>query len=356
MNGKVVKALAQPTKQAYLFVLNRETGEPIWPIPEKPAAAGDVPGEWYSPTQPVPSKPPAFDRQGVDESVFADWTPEIKARALAIASHYRMGSLYTPAALAKPEGPWGTMIMPGTQGGANWPGGSYDPETHTLYIFSKTVLEGQAIGPSPMNPTNLVNVMNAGTTGFTQDNGGGGFGGSRRGAGFRPPRTDDGINAPIQPGVFSIEGLPILKPPYGRITAIDLNKGTIAWQVTHGETPDNIKNHPRLKGLNIPRTGQSGILGTLTTKTLVICGDCGMFTDEKGVKGARIRAYDKATGEEKGAVFIPKVTTGAPMTYMQKGQQYIVVALGGSEGAELVAFRQPGPPQPAGGPPFNRRP
>lgn len=343
IDGKIVKVLAQPTKQAFLFVLNRETGEPIWPIPEVPVPAGDVPGEWYSPTQPVPSKPPAFDRQGVTEDVFADWTPEIKARALAIASHYKLGPLYTPPCLSKPDGPWATMIMPGTQGGANWPGASYDPDSHMLYVFSKTVLEGQGIGPSYVDPNILVNIMNGGTTGFTQDNGGGGFGGSIRGAGFRAPRIDDGISAPIKPGMFSIEGLPIIKPPYGRITAIDLSKGTIAWQVTHGETPDHIKNHPLLKGVNVGRTGQSGILGTLTTKTLVICGDCGLFTDEKGVKGARIRAYDKATGEEKGAVFIPMVTTGAPMTYMHHGSQYIAVALGSSKGAELVAFRLPGP-------------
>jgi quinoprotein glucose dehydrogenase len=152
---------------------------------------------------------------------------------------------------------------------------------------------------------------------------------------------DDSINAPIKPGLVSIEGLPIIKPPYGRITAIDLNKGTIAWQVVHGETPDHIKNHALLKGLNVARTGQSGILGTLTTKTMVICGDCGLFTDEKGVKGARLRAYDKATGEQKGAVFLPMVTTGAPMTYMHDGKQYIVVALGSSNGASLAAFRLP---------------
>jgi quinoprotein glucose dehydrogenase len=340
VNGKIVKALAQASKQAYVFVLDRETGKPIWPIPELPAPKGDVPGEWYSPTQPVPTKPPPFDRQGVHPDDFADWTPEIKARALAIASHYRIGPLYTAPAFSKTDGPWATMIMPGTQGGANWPGPSYDPDTHMLYIFSKTVMETEGIGPSPVNPANMVNVVFGGTTPYTQDNGGGGFGGHYH-VPMRPNRVDDGINSPIKPGVCSIEGLPIIKPPYGRITAIDLNKGTIAWQVVHGETPDHIKNHPMLKGLNIPRTGQSGILGTLTTKTLVICGDCGLFTDEKGVKGARLRAYDKATGEEKGAVFIPIVTTGAPMTYMHDGKQFIVVALGSSNGASLAAFRLP---------------
>lgn len=342
VDGKIVKALALPSKQAYVYVLDRVSGKPIWPIPEQPVPQGDVPGEWYSPTQPMPAKPPAFDRQGVHPDDFADWTPEIKARALAIASHYRMGPLYTPPALFKQEGPWGTMMLPSTQGGANWPGASYDPETRMLYVFSKTAVETQGIGPSWMDPKNLVRIVGGpGTTPFSQDNGGGGFGGHYRSAGMYRPRIDDSMSAPIKPGLYSIEGLPIVKPPYGRITAIDLDKGAIVWQVVHGETPDHIKNHPLLKGLNIPRTGQSGILGTLTTKTLVICGDCGLFTDEKGVKGARLRAYDKATGEEKGAVFIPIVTTGAPMTYMHQGKQYIVVALGSSNGASLAAFRLP---------------
>jgi quinoprotein glucose dehydrogenase len=146
----------------------------------------------------------------------------------------------------------------------------------------------------------------------------------------------------------SIEGIPLMKPPYATISAIDLSKGTLAWQITHGETPDAIKNHRLLKGVNIPRTGQTGILGTLTTKTLVICGDCGLFTDEKDRKGARLRAYDKTTGEEKGAVFMDKVQTGATMTYMHQGKQYLVCAQGGSYGADLVAYRLPGeaPPPP----------
>jgi quinoprotein glucose dehydrogenase len=343
IDGKIVKALALPSKQAYIYVLNRETGEPIWPIPESPVPQGDVPDEWYSPTQPIPSRPPAFDRQGLHAEDLIDWTPEIAARAQAVAGHYKMGPLFTPPALYKKDGPWGTMVVPGTQGGANWPGGSYDPETHMLYIFSKTVIEVEGIGPSWVDPKKLVNVVFAGTTAFSQDNGGGGFGGHYHSLGFfgRFAHVNDAIDAPIKPRLLSIEGLPIIKPPYGRITAIDLSQGTIAWQTVHGETPDHIKNHPRLKGLDIPRTGQSGILGTLTTRSLVICGDCGLFTDEKGVKGARLRAYDKATGEEKGAVFIPIVTTGAPMTYMHQGKQYIVVALGSSNGASLAAFRLP---------------
>jgi quinoprotein glucose dehydrogenase len=142
--------------------------------------------------------------------------------------------------------------------------------------------------------------------------------------------------------VGSVEGLPFLKPPYGSISALDLTQGTIAWQVAHGETPDAIKNHPLLKGLNIPRTGQTGMVGPLCTKTLVICGDTGFSTTPNGQRGAMLRAYDKATGEEKGAVYMPAGTAGAPMTYMLNGQQYIVVACGGGNVTEeLLAFRLP---------------
>ncbi|WP_227698495.1 PQQ-binding-like beta-propeller repeat protein [Sphingomonas hengshuiensis] len=140
-----------------------------------------------------------------------------------------------------------------------------------------------------------------------------------------------------------MQGLPLLKPPYGRITAIDLSKGDLKWQIAHGETPDNVRNHPALKGLKIPRTGRAGNLGPLATKTLVICGEAGFYTNEYGVRGAMLRAYDKTTGEEKGAVYMPAPQSGSPMTYMLKGRQYIVVAIGGGNySAELVAYRLPG--------------
>jgi quinoprotein glucose dehydrogenase len=151
----------------------------------------------------------------------------------------------------------------------------------------------------------------------------------------------DGLNDPIVRGMISIEGIPLEKPPYGTVTALNLRNGTLAWQVTHGETPDHIRNHRLLKGVTIPRTGQSGILGTLTTKSLVVLGDGGLFTDESGRKGCRLRAYDKATGEERGAVFLDKAQTGAAMTYVLNGRQYIVTAIGSSYGADLVAFALP---------------
>jgi quinoprotein glucose dehydrogenase len=140
-----------------------------------------------------------------------------------------------------------------------------------------------------------------------------------------------------------VRGLPLLKPPYGTITAIDLNKGDIAWQIAHGETPDNVKNNPALKGVTIPRTGRNGNIGPLVTKTLVICGEAGIFTTPSGVRGAMLRAYDKASGKEVGAVFIPAPQSGSPMTYMLNNEQYLVVAIsGGNYSGELVAFKLPG--------------
>jgi len=336
IDGRMVKALALPTKQAYLFVLDRTTGKPVWPINEIKVEAGDVPGEWYAPTQPVPSKPPPFDRQGFSLDFGIDWTPELKARSRAIISHYHIGpTTYTPPTVRKPaEGKFGTLNLPESQGGANWPGGSYDPENGIFYVYSKS-------NPAP-------------TSRGTNDNMGAGFGGAANPDGHAgriggpvDPGTKDGLDDPITPGLLTINGMSILKPPYGRITAIDLKHGTQLWQVAHGETPDFIKNNPLMKGVTIPRTGQSGILGVLTTKTLVICGDSGEFTDERGRKAARLRAYDKMTGQEVGTVFLDQPQTGSPMTYMLGGHQHIVLASGGLNGAELICFTLAGPPRPA---------
>jgi len=341
-DGKIIKAIAQPTKQGWIYVLDRTNGKPVWPIPEKPVPKGNVPGEWYSPTQPTPSAPPPFAKQGVSVNDLVDWTPEIKARALEIAGHYQLGPLYAPPPVVN-DRIFGALTLPGLQGGANWPGGSYDPETHTLYVFAKNQIEVTGV---TVDKDGKVFQRGGQPAAGSADANGGAFGGvaSLTGATGRGRGSigRDGLNDPIVPGMISIAGIPLMKPPYGTITAIDLIKGTIAWQIVHGETPDAIKNHPLLKGVTIPRTGQSGILGTLTTKSLVICGDCGLFTDEKGRKGARLRAYDKATGEQKGAVFMDKVQTGATMTYMHQGKQYLVCAQGGSFGADLVAYRLPG--------------
>ena len=154
--------------------------------------------------------------------------------------------------------------------------------------------------------------------------------------GARPPGVNPADLA------LNVQGLPLVKPPWGRITAVDLNRGEIIWQVAHGETPDNVRNHPALEGLEIPRTGRSGFIGTLVTKTLVIAGEPGLFTTPGGEQGAMLRAYDKATGAEVGAVFMPTGQSGSPMTYMVDGVQYVVVAVSGSSyPGELLAFRLP---------------
>jgi len=343
--GRMVKALAQPTKQAFLYVLDRTTGKPIWPIVERKVEKGDVPGEWYSPTQPFPSKPPAYDMQGITPDDLIDFTPALHAEAMALIRNYKIGPLYTPPTLSSPER-WGTIVNPGIQGGTNWPGGSYDPDTHMVYVYSKT--QPSLVGIVPND--------DAAVSEFAYVHGVAGIKPQKQVAmgaavprgGFRPPPQPPQASSGqkhkgMPPGFLTVQGLPLLKPPYGRITAIDLTKGEHAWQIAHGETPDNIRNHPALKGMKIPRTGRPGNLAPLTTKTLVICGEAGFYTNEFGVRGAMLRAYDKATGEEKGAVYMSAPQSGSPMTYMSKGKQYIVVAIGGGNySAELVAYRLPG--------------
>lgn len=338
INGRTIKVVAQPTKQAFLYVFNRETGQPIWPIEERPVPKGDVPGEWYSPTQPFPTKPPAFDNQGVSSNSLINFTPELRAEAEKLVEKYRIGPLFTPPSVSKIDGPLASITSPGSQGGANWPGGSYDPETHTLYVFSKSQVAALGLVPSPdANLSDMEYVQ--GTAGVTP----------------RPARPMGAAPAPAPPSPvardaageevgpsLTVRGLPLLKPPYGRITAINLDRGEIVWQIAHGETPDNIRNNPALKGLTIPRTGRAGNIGALTTKSLVIAGEAGFFTTPSGARGAMLRAYDKATGNEVGAVYMPAPQSGSPMTCMLNGQQYIVVAISGNNyPGELIAFRLP---------------
>jgi len=338
VNGRPVKAVAQPTKQSFLYVFDRVTGQPIWPLEERPVPKGDVPGEWYSPTQPFPAKPPAYDNQGVSIDSLINFTPELRAEAEKLVSKYRIGPIFTPPSVSKADGTLATIVSPGATGGTNWPGGSYDPETHTVYVFSQTAIALLGLVPSPDAKLSDMDYIQ-GTAGVVPR-------GSRP-MGAPPAAAPAGGRGPAGGGEgggpgLTVQGLPLLKPPYGRITAIDLDKGEFRWQIAHGETPDNIRNHPALKGLNIPRTGRPGILGELTTKTLVIAGEAGFFTTPSGARGAMLRAYDKATGKEVGAVYMAAPQSGSPMTYMLNGKQYIVVAIsGGNYSGELVAFRLP---------------
>ncbi len=322
VNGQPVKALAQPTKQSILYVFNRVTGEPIWPIVETPVAKGDVPGEWYSPTQPIPTKPPAYGRNGFSVDDLIDFTPELKAQGLALISKYKIGPLFTPPVVSKAGGPLGTLDIGCCQGGTNWPGGSYDPQTHTVYVYGKT--EMTSLGLTPPRPDKSdMNFIRGQAVDIVQ------------------PAAPEGAPAPAG-GPLTVQGLPLFKPPYGAITAINLDKGEIVWQIPHGETPDNVRNNPALKGINIPRTGRAGNVGIVTTSTLVIAGEAGFVTNPQGQRGAYLRAYDKATGKDAGAVFMPAGQTGSPMTYMLNGKQYIVIAVGGAGfPAELLAYRLP---------------
>jgi quinoprotein glucose dehydrogenase len=364
VNGKLVKAVAQPTKQAWLYVFDRTNGQPLWPIEEKPVPQGDVPGEWYSKTQPFPSKPPAYDQQGVTPDALINFTPELHEQALKAIQKYRTGPIFTPPSVSTLDGTIASLIAPGALGGSNWPGGAYDPELHNVYVFSQSAtatlgLVPPANGRSDMNYVQGSAATGARTTPGAGSNDGPSAAGAGRGAGRgagagaagagdgagRAGRGGGNIGAGSAEGggpSLSIQGLPLLKPPYGRISAINLDRGEILWQTAHGETPDNIKNNPALKGLDIPRTGRPGIIGTLVTKSLVIAGEAGFFTTPSGARGAMLRAYDKNTGNEVGAVYMPAPQSGSPMTYMLNGQQYIVVAISGaSYSGELVAFKLP---------------
>jgi quinoprotein glucose dehydrogenase len=344
VNGKIVKALAQPTKQAFLYVLDRVTGKPVWPIGEVKVEKGNVPGEWYAATQPIPSRPPAYDVQGVKIDDLIDFTPELRAEAVKLVSNWKIGPLYTPPALSTGDGPLGTLVAPGINGGTNWPGGCYDPETYTVYVYSQTGAGSIGMIKNPGQEISRSDFDYLRGTYGSVPRQNPPMGSSTRGEAPRrepqPPAQQPATQRPS--AALMVQGLPLLKPPYGRITAIDLSKGDIAWQIAHGETPDAIKNHPALKGVKIPRTGRPGILGPTVTKSLVICGESGVATTPNGARGAMLRAYDKRTGEERGAVYMPAPQTGCPMTYLLGGVQYIVVAIGGGNySAELVAFRLP---------------
>jgi quinoprotein glucose dehydrogenase len=328
VDGKPIKAIAQPTKQNWIYVFDRVTGKPVWPIEERAVEKGDVPGEWYSPTQPFVTKPPAFDRQGVAIDDLIDFTPALRAEAVELVKQYRIGPLFTPPVVSVWGGPLATLMMPSSTGGPNWPGGALDPETNILYIYSFS--NPAAIG--------MVSDPSRSDMAYIQ--------GRARDPNAPPPPPPPPGGSPAVAGEggpsITVQGLPLIKPPYGRISAIDLNKGTIAWQVPHGDTPDVVRNAPALKGVNIPRTGRgNGRIGTLVTKTLVIAGEAGYATTEKG-RGAKLRAYDKATGADAGEIFMPAPQSGSPMTYMLNGKQYIVVAISGANySAELVAYRTP---------------
>jgi len=316
----------------------------VWPIDERPVPKGDVPGEWYAPTQPFVSKPPAYERQGVSVDDLIDFTPELRAEAEKLVAKYRIGPLFTPPVVSRIEGPLATLMQ---SFASNWPGGSYDPELHYVFVHSQSGATPLGL-VKPSDPKiDFDWVQGSAASGMRTTLGSGGGAGADASAtdraSARAPATTEGAGGEGGGGGgLSVRGLPLEKPPYGKISAIDLNNGAIVWQVAHGETPDNVRNNPAVKGLTIPRTGQSGNVGTLVTRTVVVAGDPRATTID-GIRGATLRAYDKATGREVGAVRMPAPQSGSPMTYMHNGKQYVVVAVsGGNYPGELLAFKLPG--------------
>ena len=331
IDGKPRKIVAQPSKTGFLYVFDRITGEPIWPIVEKPVPPSDVPGEKASPTQPFPSKPPVFSRSYVSTDDIIDFTPELRAQALENLKKYRW--LQTPFVpyLIPNEKELGSVLIATAMGGVNWPGSAFDPETGVFYTqaHNSAVVNGaisneyfEKVRPETQKKQNYMPIWESESFGKEE----GGFGSGRG-------------NNPMTQG---LGGLPIVKPPYGVITAIDLKTGALKFQVPHGDTPDAVRNSPLLKELNIPKTGQGGIVGGLVTKTLFIVGDPMVTAPGNRTRGAMLRAYDKEIGAEVGAVWMPAQQSGNPMTYMVDGRQYIIVAVGGGTyTSEYIAFALP---------------
>ena len=340
IDGQLRKIVAQPTKQAFLYVFDRVSGEPIWPIEERGVELGDVPGEWYSPTQPHPTKPPPYDRQGVSEEDLIDFTPELRAKGIEVASWHKMGPIFTPPVVSSIDGPLGTLMAPATGGGTNWPGGAYDPENNMVYVVSNSSVTSLAVVPPYPGQSDMAYIQGSALSGPRTSGGAGSSAGGGRTEFDAAQRARPTSSRGTPPRNLLVDRLPLLKPPYGRLTAIDLRQGEIAWQVPHGQTPDRIANHPALAGLEIPRTGQGASVGTLVTKTLVIAGEAELTSDENGTRRAMLRAYDKSSGVEVGAVELPAPQTGSPMTYMIDEEQYIVIAVSGSGvSGRLVAFK-----------------
>src|SRR2546425_1257378 len=349
VNGRAIKAVAVSSKEAFLYVCDRVTGQSVWPIEERPVPKGDAPGEWYSPTQPFPTKPPAYARQAITVDDLIDFTPALRAEALQVIEKFKMGPMFNPPAVSKLGGPLAALTIGTTGGGTNWPGAAYDPETHTVYAqaANSQIVPIGLIQP-PEGFSDIKYVLGFAGQPFRVSEGPG-FGSA---ADFpqapRTPRAAGAAPAPAAPqaeggGVrTTVQGLPLVKPPYGVLNAINLDKGDIMWQVPHGDTPDAVRNHPALKGLNIPKTGQGGSVGLIVTKTLVVLGDPQITTTPQHPRGAMLRAYDKTTGKEVGSVLMPAPQSGSPMTFMVNRKQYIVVAVsGGNYSGEYIAYRLP---------------
>jgi quinoprotein glucose dehydrogenase len=299
VDGEPIPAVVQITKQGWAYVFNRETGEPVWPIEERRVPASNVPGERASRTQPFPTKPPPFARQGFSLDELIDFTPELNAQAREIVNGYSYGPLFKPPTIRRPDlGIGGFITLPRSVGGGNWEGGALDPDSGILYITSLDSPTIEALIP-----------------------------------GSNPDGVAFDMMAPNYP--LLVDGLPVIRPPYGVITAMDLNAGEILWQIPNADTPEEIANHPALADIDIGRTGRAARVGLLATATLLFAGE--------GVGGKPIlRAHDKLTGEIIAEIDLPAAQTGLPMSYAIDAQQYIVVAVAQADHpAELVALKLP---------------
>jgi len=367
IDGKPRKVVAVPSKQAWLYVFDRITGVPIWPIEEKAVPKGDVPGEWYAPTQPHPPASLMYGRNALNEDDLIDFTPELRAQAKKNLEHYKWypGVVYNPPIVGNVNGLLGAINMGNANGGTNWPGGGYDPDTHTVFAqAAMATIAAESVAPPPKGFSDLeyqagvvgqpFRVREAAGAGTYADipaplpargSGSAGRGQPAASSAVTPSTAASAVAAAGGrggEGGLTVQGLSIVKPPYGALAAIDLQRGIVKWRTPHGDTPDVVRNHALLKGMTIPKTGQNASVGLVITKTLVILGDPQVTTTNEHPRGAMLRAYDKVTGKEVGAVFMPAPQSGSPMTYMVNGRQYVVVAVsGGPYSGEYIAFSLP---------------
>jgi glucose dehydrogenase len=310
VDGQRIPAVVQTTKQGLTFAFNRVTGEPVWPIEERPVPPSLVPGEKASPTQPFPTRPAPYEIQGMTEDDLIDFTPELRQMAVESMRNVQMGPLFLPPIHRDNDlGFRASVVCPSVTGGLNIIGGPVaDPESGILYVATVKACSGLVLVP-----------------GSERDDG------SPDGYGRTVVEWTSGPGG----GLPGPEGLPLLKPPYGRITAIDMNTGETLWWIPNGDTPDRIRNHPRLQGIDVGNTGQTSHANAIATRSLLMYGE--------GRTGrAFFHAVDKRTGQPVGTIEIPATTTANPMTYMHEGEQYIVLPIaGGGLPGSLVALKLP---------------
>jgi len=307
VNDRTIKAVMQANKNGFVYVFDRTNGEPVWPIVETPVPQSIVEGEATSATQPIPSKPPAFDRQGITLDDLIDFTPALRNQALELVDNFTLGPLYTPPSPWIEGGNQGTLTLPNTWGAGNWNTGAFDPETGMYFAVSYTKTDNLGIAPTTSDSATMTHTIAQGSP-----------------------------NAP------AIQGLPLVKPPYGRVTALNMNTGELEWSIANG---DGARDHPLLRDLDLPPLGIPNRPAPLVTKSLLFVGegsDAVVGTvpgggsaydgpdtgyDESWRWGTLFRAYDKSSGNTVFEIDLAAGTTGAPMTYMHEGKQYIVVAV-----------------------------